>query len=154
MREFDSTRFSDLSKAVSAAAVRHRDKIRDREEQGTPQAELRTAYLAYMTVKKCHETSELLINSEQRALARSAVKKIEFALTRKKSEIDTDELWKRAARSFQRDIAPSLNLIGLVAKMSDQLHIEARSLCRLQLIALQTATGDRLKKDRTTRRDF
>ena len=154
LREFDRTQFSDLSKEVSAAAVRHQDKIRDREEQGTPQAELRAAYLAYMTVKKCHETSELLINSKQRSLALSAVKEIEFALTRKDSKIDTDELWKRAARSFQRDIAPSLDLIGLVANISDQLPIEARSLCRLQLIALRTATGDRLKKDQTTQKDF
>jgi len=92
--------------------------------------------------------------SKEVSLARSAVKKIETALTRKDSKIDTDELWKRAARSFQRDIAPSLDLIGLFAKIADQLPIEARSLCHLQLIALRTATGDRLKKDRTTRKDF
>ena len=59
-----------------------------------------------------------------------------------------------AARSFLRDIAPSLDLIGLFANIADQLPIEARSLCRLQLMALRTATGDRLKKDRTTRKDF
>ena len=49
----------------------------------------------------------------------SAVKKIEFALTRKDSKIDTDELWKRAARSFQRDVAPPLDLIGLFANIAD-----------------------------------
>ena len=116
--------------------------------QGSIVNTLENSYVAYMTIKACHEQSTMYISSSEVKRSRSQIKRVESFLKGKDKTINTDATWDSAGKKFDTTLGKMLQLGALTGQYNQMLQ----QRCRLSFMALNSVQMPGTKKKRT--KDF
>ena len=114
-----------------------------------PENRLYDAYTFYISIKKFHEANSIYyVSSSQMSEARSQIKAIEKILVEKDSTINTEAIWKRAARKIDGNFDANTMAIAK-ANPSEQFQ----GMAKIYILGL-TDVYNKLIGPKTTEKDF